>query len=318
MKRLSLSRLFVADGRLRSGWRVASYLACYLFGLLAVQTPILLFYLGYLALEGDGSLWDLLASLQPDRLPIGLHLAFKLGELAMLLPLTALFCRLLDRRSWKALGWRLDRGWKGELLLGLALGGGQMLFIFGIEWAGGWLTVDLLGPAAFARGLGKALIGAVLFVVVAVGEELMFRGYLQVNLTEGLGALPALALTSLLFGLFHALNPNFSWVALLNIALAGASFAYGRIVSGDLWLPIAYHFSWNFCQGSLLSLPVSGVRYGGLLTATDRGTMPLLTGAAFGPEGGLIGTLALLLSFPLFWLWSRRRRNAAGGAQAAD
>jgi membrane protease YdiL (CAAX protease family) len=318
MKRLSLSRLFVSGGRLRSGWRVASYLACYLLGLLVVQTPIMFVYLGYLASTGGRSASDLLASLQPDRLPIGLYLALKLGELMMLLALTALFRRLLDRRSWTTLGWGLDRGWKLDLLFGLALGGAQMLFIFGVEWAGGWLAVALLEPAALARGLGKALIGAGLFLAVAVGEELMFRGYLQVNLSEGLGVMPALALTSLLFGVFHALNPNFGWVALLNIALAGASLGYGRIVSGNLWLPLAYHLSWNFCQGSLLSLPVSGVSYGGLLAVSDRGIAPLITGAAFGPEGGLIGTLALLLSFPLFWLWDRRRQYLSRGAQASD
>jgi hypothetical protein len=49
------------------------------------------------------------------------------------------------------------------------------------------------------------------------------------------------------------------------------------------------------------------VRFGGLLHVVDPGNAPLLTGGAFGPEGGLMATVALLLSFPLFWWWGRRR-----------
>jgi hypothetical protein len=151
-----------------------------------------------------------------------------------------------------------------------------------------------------------------MFLLVALGEELVFRGYLLVNLREGIGPVLALALTSLLFGLFHSLNPNFNLLALVNITLAGAALGYGWLVTGSLWLPMAYHFSWNFFQGPVFSLPVSGVRYGGLLAVADRGTAPLITGAAFGPEGGLVGTLALLLAFPAFWLWGRWRRARFG------
>jgi membrane protease YdiL (CAAX protease family) len=282
-------------------------LACYLIGLLIVQTPIALLYVGYLAFRRAETAADLVAALQLDRLPIWLYLALKLGELAMLLPLTYLCRRFLDRRDWVSLGFRRDRGWAPDLLLGLALGGVQMLAILGIEWAGGWLSVGLPSGEMLVRGLAEGLIAAGLFVLVAVGEELMFRGYLQENLREGIGLLPTVALASLLFGLFHSLNPNFGWMALLNIVLAGVSMSYGRVVTGNLWLPIAYHFSWNFFQGPILALPVSGGRFGGLLTVVDRGTAPLVTGAAFGPEGGLIGTLILLSSFPIFWLWRRWR-----------
>jgi hypothetical protein len=164
--------------------------------------------------------------------------------------------------------------------------------------------------ATLAKGLREGLLAIGLFVTVAVGEELMFRGYLQTNLQEGLGLIPAWGLTSLLFGLFHIMNPNLTWMAVFNIALVGLSMGYGWMVVGNLWLPMAYHFGWNFFQGPVFSLPVSGVRYGGLLRVTDRGLSPFITGASFGPEGGLVGTLVLLSSFPVFWLWGRWRRTA--------
>jgi membrane protease YdiL (CAAX protease family) len=304
-----ISRLFVLEGRLRSGWRVGLYLICYVVGLLVIQTPIAILYVGYLMLQGVGDVSDVLAAVQPDRLPLWFYLLLKLAEVAMLLPLTYAFRRLLDRRDWTSLGFRRGRGWMLDLLLGLALGGVQMLVIFGIEWAGGWLSVALLDGAMLARGMAAGGMAAVLFVLVAVGEELVFRGYLLVNLRDGIGPVLALALTSLLFSLFHIINPNLNPVAVGNIALAGAVMGCGWLVTGNLWLPLAYHFSWNFFQGPILALPVSGVRYGGLLAVADRGIEPLATGAAFGPEGGLVGTLALLSAFPVFWLWGRWRQS---------
>lgn len=85
---------------------------------------------------------------------------------------------------------------------------------------------------------------------------------------------------------------------------------YGRRVTDSLWLPITYHFVWNFSQGVIFGLPVSGVRYGPLLTVVDRSPAAWLTGASFGPEGGLIGTVALLSSFPVLWLWGRWRQRS--------
>jgi membrane protease YdiL (CAAX protease family) len=307
----SISRLFVLGGRLRSGWRVGLYLILYVVGLLAVQIPIVGLYAGYLLFRGLETSAELLAALQPHRLPLWFHLLFKVTELAMLLPLTWAFRRLIDRRDFVSLGFRRNQGWTLDLLLGLALGGAQMLVIFCVEWAGGWLSVDLLDGAALARGLAAFGVAAALFVLVALSEELMFRGYLLVNLREGTAPALALLLTGLLFGLFHALNPNVNPLALVNISLAGWAMGYGWLVTGNLWLPMAYHFSWNFFQGTVLALPVSGLHYGGLLAVTDRGAAPLVTGAAFGPEGGLVGTLVLFSAFPVLWWWGRWRRRTS-------
>lgn len=303
-----ISRLFFRDGRLRSGWRVGLYLILYIVGLLIVQLPIAILYVSFLMLQGMTELSDVLAAMQPDRLPLWVYLLLKIAELVMLLSLTYAFRRLLDRRDFASLGFRRDRNRVLDILMGLGLGGVQMLVIFGAEWVGGWLSVGLLDGAALTRALVVSGVVAVLFVLVSVSEELMFRGYLLVNLRDGTGPVLALMLSSLLFGVFHGLNPNFNLLALVNITVAGLVMGYGWLVTGNLWLPMAYHFSWNFFQGPVFSLPVSGVRYGGLLAVTDRGTAPLVTGAAFGPEGGLIGTLALLAVFPVFWLWGRWRQ----------
>jgi membrane protease YdiL (CAAX protease family) len=302
--------LFVGGGRLRTIWRIALYVACYLAVLLAVQVPLALAYVGYLMVRGVGDLNALQAAIQPDALPLWAYLALKLAEVVALVPVTFALRRWVDKRPLRTLGFQFDRRTPGDLALGLVLGGGQVALVVAISWVGGWLSVAWPGTAGAVSALVDAALVLALSCLVALGEELMFRGYLQGNAREGLGAIPALLLVSLGFGLFHALNPNFRWLGLLNITLAGVVLGYARLVTGSLWLPIAYHLSWNWTLGALFALPVSGVRYGGLLAVVDRGMAPLLTGGAFGPEGGLIATAVLLTAVPILWLWGRRPQAA--------
>ena len=58
----------------------------------------------------------------------------------------------------------------------------------------------------------------------------------------------------------------------------------------------------------LFSFPLSGLNTTGLLVTSIDGNT-LLTGGAFGPEGGLLGTMVLCLGLVvlLLWRWARRR-----------
>lgn len=303
---MARTSFFVFGGRLRSGWRIVLYLVAYVAALLIVQTPLSVVYLFYLASTGIRNLSELQAALQPDQLPLWFYLALKLAEVAVLVPLTYALRRWVDKRSFRSLGFRTDRGTAWELLLGLGIGAAQISLLFAIAWGAGWLSVGEPTGAGLAQELGRGVVALLLFVLVAFGEELMFRGYLQVNGREAVGVPLSLLLVSIGFALFHLLNPSFRWLALLNISLAGLALAYGRRVTGNLWLPMAYHLSWNLFQGTVYSLPVSGVRYGGLLAVNDL-EAPLLTGGTFGFEGGLLATAVLLLTFPVYWLWGRWR-----------
>jgi len=297
--------LFVREERLRSGWRVSLYLALYGFGLVLVQVPIFGLYALLLFSRGLRTLPELLPALLPTQLPVGIYLAVKVAELAMLVPLTYTLRRFVDRRTWPSLGFTRDPAWGWDILVGLGLGATPLLLILGIGWASGWLSVGWSDRTPLAMA-GQSAAAILLFALAACGEELVFRGYLQANFSEGMSFVPSLLLASALFGLFHGLNPNANWLALLNIALAGLSMGYGKFVTGSLWLPIAYHWAWNTVQGPLLGLPVSGLGFAGLLGVVDRGRAPLFTGGAFGPEGGLLATLLLLASFPLLHLWGRK------------
>jgi membrane protease YdiL (CAAX protease family)/ADP-ribose pyrophosphatase YjhB (NUDIX family) len=274
--------------------------------MLLTQVPIVVAYVAYRILSGLSLETTLL---EIEKLPPALTLPATVMELGVILLLTYLFRRFLDRRSFTSLGFQRRRGWLWEIGLGVILGFALMGGIFLVGWAGGWLTV---GDGIWRyQALGPALLMLAgyftLFILAGASEEIMFRGYILQNLREWHGTILAVVISSILFGLVHVLNPNFNLFAALNIALAGVAFCYAYLITGNLWLPLAFHFSWNFFQGPVFSFPVSGMISGGLLLTQVSQARSAITGGAFGPEGGLTGLGAQLVGLLILWLWAKRR-----------
>jgi hypothetical protein len=153
-------------------------------------------------------------------------------------------------------------------------------------------------------------LDVVALLPAAAAEEIAFRGYLQRAFGEWRGPVVGVLVSSLIFALFHALNPHVNPIGLLNILLAGVVFAVSVERTGTLWLATGYHFLWNLTQGTILGMPVSGMAWQGLLDLSPRGPA-VWTGGPFGPEGGLTATLVLLLSLIPLWLLTRRPATVA-------
>lgn len=145
---------------------------------------------------------------------------------------------------------------------------------------------NVAGPGN-TRDLVVAFIG--LGLVPAFMEELLFRGIMFRWIEELGGSWTALLLTSLLFGLSHIVNPNATWFSSAAIAIeAGLLLGAAYMLTRNLWLPIGLHAGWNFTQGEVFDVPVSGIDQHGLVTATLSGPT-LLSGGAFGLEASVIG-----------------------------
>ncbi len=295
-------RIFIKGGRLHPLWRVLLYIPAYLLVVLV---------LNMIAFAGYGILLTVTNNLaEIERLMAGqiskeAHLLAQLASLVGVLFLTWMFRRFLDRQSFISLGFRRQGPWLLDIGWGLVLGLVLMALIFAVEIAGGWLHVT--GLVSWPTAMVTLLVYLFIYIIVGVTEELAFRGYMLVNLREGFGVIVAVVVSSVIFGLAHAMNPHFGPIALLNIALVGIFFCYAYLVTDNLWLPIAYHFSWNFGQGPLFSFPVSGTGGEGVFVTALTGAPEWITGGAFGPEAGLLGTAAILLSFLAVWAWARVR-----------
>ena len=319
------------EKRLRALWRIGIHI-------LVVSTLTTAFTLGLMliTLVGDAILGMGLAhrlmgveAISLSQVPLILMVVVSAAAGLGILLGTFLLGKFIDRRPFRDFGLRFSKAWWVDFAFGLALGA----VLMGLIFAFGWLTGNfrIIGFfESFSDGLGffsGFLQGLFIYLLVGVYEELLSRGYHLINLSEGFYLKPigkrwaillAVLVSSSIFGLVHIFNPNASWVSTLNITIAGILFSLGLIFTGRLAIPIGLHITWNFFQGNVFGFPVSGVRYGGLLAVTDRGARPLITGTAFGPEGGLLGTAALLASFPLFWLWGRWRRSKERGLETGE
>ena len=230
--------------------------------------------------------------------------------------------KLLDRRPFADFGLHLDRRWWRDLGFGAALGAGLMALIFAVELAAGWIEVTaFLAVARPGSSFWLALLGAlVVFVCVGIYEEMLSRGYQLRNLAEGLawrwwtarGALVlGWVLSSAFFGLLHSGNPNATPTSTAFLMAAGLFLGLGYVLTGELAIPIGLHITWNFFQGPVFGFPVSGTSHAASVVAIRQLGPDVITGGAFGPEGGLIGLVALAIGSAAIVYWVRRARGSA-------
>ncbi len=300
-------RFFFRGPVLHPVWRVTIYLIAFLIAGVALDLLIGIIYALVLFLTGT-SAEEMTNALMTGRLPGLLLLIVGLSRLLLALGLALLMGRFLDREPVETMGLEPTRVGK-DTAVGLVLGMGTMALIGAVL-----LALNPQSPWPGRAVWWGFLLDAIALFPMAAAEEVAFRGYLQRVLTTWRGPVVGVLVPSVLFALFHALNPNVSPLALVNIALAGVVFAVAVERTGTLWLPIAYHYAWNLTQGPVLGLPVSGIVWNGLL-ALPVGGPSWLTGGDFGPEGGLLSTGVLLLSLLPLWAFTRHPASLAGAAR---
>jgi uncharacterized protein len=168
--------------------------------------------------------------------------------------------------------------------LGIALLSVGTLLLFATE------KLDWIDAGFPARDF---FIGLVMMALVALSEELVFRGYILHNLLQSLNKWQALGASALIFTVAHGSNPNITVIAIVNLLLSGLLLGINFIYTRNLWFAICFHFSWNFLQGPVLGYPVSGLPLKGILEPNIKGAW-WVTGGAFGFEGSFIATGLLI------------------------
>ena len=189
--------------------------------------------------------------------------------------------------------------------LGLGLAGGFLIFSAAVAVAA-LLGVYRITGRGDLSGLLPALVGAALFP--AISEELMFRGILFRWIEEFGGSWMALLLTSAFFGASHLMNPGATPIAAIGIAFeAGVMLGAAYMLTRSLWLPMGLHAAWNFAQGEIWDIPVSGTEVHGIVAAKLSGD-PLLTGDKFGLEASA-AAVVVATAAGLLLLWGAWRKG---------
>ena len=281
---------------LRAGWRILVFIIIFMAINLSL-TFVIREILG--SLKGGGTLWFTLLGISAT---IAAYISRK----------------YIDKESFISLGLKIDKAGALDFFYGI--------FNSAIVMAGIYFTMLLTGLIEF-KGLSwwtensdinaqfsfavLPIILAILWklIVVAWWEELAFRGMILQNMIKGMGLVWAVIVSSLLFGLVHAGNPDATIISTLMIAIVTPQLIYAYLKTGQLWLPIGLHLGWNFFQASIFGFASSGQSDPTLITQIPIGP-DWLSGGAFGAEGSILVIPFTIASMYLIHWWVKMSRDS--------
>ena len=167
----------------------------------------------------------------------------------------------------------------GALLISVTIAILATLGIYQVTGSNAWPTMLAVLPASILAG---------------VLEEVVIRGVVFRILEQWLGSWIALAVSAVIFGTLHLLNPGATLLNAATISIeAGVLLAAAYMLTRRLWLCIGIHIAWNFTQGGVFSVAVSGGTAKGLLQARMIGP-DWLTGGKFGAEASPVALAVCL------------------------
>jgi uncharacterized protein len=163
-----------------------------------------------------------------------------LGPLYLLAPVVLWQWLGAIDRSWDLYGWHWPLGL--DVLLGWLGAIGSLLVAFGGEWLGGWLRWQGKGGDLLKAAVPIGLLA----LWISATEEVIFRGFLQVELEAWGDPWLAGMVASGIFALLHLVwerqqtLPQIPGLWLMGLVLTYAKFLDG----GSLGLAIGLHAGW--------------------------------------------------------------------------
>lgn len=134
------------------------------------------------------------------------------------------------------------------------------------------------------------------YMIQGMSEEIMMRGFLMTSISRNTSITFGIFMNSAIFSYLHGENASISWLAYINIFLFGILMSLYVLKSGNLWGVAAIHSAWNFVQGNVFGIHVSGQTSGSsIFTIRLLETKQHVTGGNFGLEDSVITTAVLLL-----------------------
>ncbi len=202
-----------------------------------------------------------------------------------------LLTRIVDHRAFVSLGFA-SRGAVRDLLIGLVFGSAMISLSVATLWSAGWAeTVPVL---TFSWPVLGVMGAAILFNSVI--QEVIVRGYVLQTIERQFNVSVAVIASSVFFAMLHAgAIAEGGILPAVNLFAAGVLLGLAYTTTRNLWLPIALHFSWNFLQGPVLGIAVSGQALDSGWQVLNLKGPAIFTGGSFGLEGGLVATLVTTL-----------------------
>jgi membrane protease YdiL (CAAX protease family) len=292
-------------------WRAAVYLLASLLAMFIAVIPfsvigvVILLVVGQKDIEANRDILTLIASI---------------GSFGAVFLVTALFT-WWEGRPFHTIGLRTASPLR-EWARGFGVGVLMLAASVGISAALGWMDLRRVGGAPGDGPLTVLLWTALalfFFLIQGPSEEVLARGYLLPVLGKRGGLWVGIAVSSIIFAVMHGLNPSIGPIPLLNLFLVGIFFCFYALKEAGLWGVFGWHSAWNWAQGAVFGLEVSGMGEFAAhpLLDFDEVGPDWMTGGPFGPEGGAAVTIVLLVGLGvLLWLFWRRSSASLADREA--
>ena len=243
---------------------------------------------------------DEFVQLLTDANPRGITFAMLLGTLLTIL-VSFFVVRVIEKRSMRSMGFKGATFFK-EYLFGFVFGAVAIAMAGGVALLLGAMQFEDVSSSAPWGWIGLFLFG---FLIQGLSEEVALRGYYMVSLKNRTSVAVAIGLSSLVFASLHLMNSGITLISFINLVLFAVFAGIYFFKTDSIWGIAAFHSSWNFVQGNILGVLVSGNQ----TDTTVFKLVPLegrdlISGGSFGLEGGLIVTelfivlIAVMLAIP--------------------
>lgn len=275
------------EGNVRSGWLIAGVTAAAL-AIIIVLSIVLNFGALILSAIFSGSGNPAIISRIFSILD---YCALVIQEGVMIL-VPVIVWRYILKRPLTSMGLGGIKNHSRDFFIGLLFGIVSISAVFAALVITGNAVVVSWAPN-FSWGTVTQLL---VYISVGFAEEIYGRGFIMSALRQTKNIYVTVLVSAGIFALLHSFNSGLGWLPYLNLFLVGILFAYMYLRSGNIWLGIGYHITWNYFQGSVFGFLVSGAGNTGIIQ-TFIPKANIFNGGSFGPEGGLIVTFMILLGF---------------------
>lgn len=188
----------------------------------------------------------------------------------------------------------------------------------GIGWSavlisGAYLICVLTGACHFEGVSAQLVPGYVVFYLIGymiqgLAEEVICRGYLLVSLSRRNSVWYSVILSSGVFMAMHMSNEHVTVLAYINLFLCGLLFGLLFVESGSIWMVAALHSGWNFLQGNIFGISVSGTaKASSVFDSSFSDGWSFMNGGDFGLEGGL--AVSIVLAVGIYVVYRRMERR---------
>ena len=225
---------------------------------------------------------------------------------AGLIAVFILYCRIFEKRKAASMGFR-KKGFIIEYGKGIAIGAFMFLVAYALMVLTGSVTFQAVSSGNFSILYFAAFFAG--YLIQGMAEEVICRGYLMVSLSRRYSITYSIILSAAFFAALHGMNAGVGFLAFLNLFLFGIFMGLLMVRCENIWIVGAVHSIWNFVQGNILGIQVSGLRQQpSLFTSELVPERQWMNGGAFGAEGGFAVTLVLGLAIA-FLLWNMSKKE---------